>query len=145
MRGRCQRQGGFTVLELIFGMSILLVGLAGLLTMHKVQLRGVRTADHSVDATLLAKQTIEDLRQMSVAQIEAAFGPAPLAVDLASATGRAGAVFRRRLEMRAIDAELVRLRIAVSWTDDGAAAGAAGGIHDHTAALELVRAREETL
>jgi hypothetical protein len=57
-------------------------------------------------------------------------------------------VYDRRLLIEPLDEvspDLFRVRIEVSWTDDGAAAGADDGIHDHTFVLETFRTRQEAM
>ena len=74
--------------------------------------------------------------------------PASSVAEMDTVAGPAGLTLSRTLtmtELTAASSDLILLRVEVTWTDDGAAPGEAGGKYDHMVALELVRTRQEAL
>ena len=140
-------QAGFTLIEIMVTMAITLLGLAAMLTLHGTVAEGNRMSVESAEASAVAESALEDLRQDSIARIETTYNAVPIDVNLADVQGRNSQVFARRLLVQAVSgqADLVKLRVEVSWTDSGAAVGADDGIHDHRVVLEELRTREEQL
>lgn len=140
-------QGGFTLIEIMVTMGITLLGLAAMLTLHNTVAEGNRMSVESAEASAVAESALEDLRQDSIATLESTYSAVPIDVNLADVQGRNNQVFARRLLVQAVSGstDLVRLRVEVTWTDSGAAAGADDGIHDHRVVLEELRTREEQL
>jgi prepilin-type N-terminal cleavage/methylation domain-containing protein len=149
MKRGARGERGFTLIELLVTLGVTVIGLTGLLSIHLATVRGNSATARGGAATATAQLTIEELRQMSVAAIEDAYGPVPLDhVELDTVPGPAGLTLSRTLtisELTAASPELLLLRVEVSWTDDGAAPGEADGKYDHMVALELIRTRQEAL
>jgi prepilin-type N-terminal cleavage/methylation domain-containing protein len=145
---RARDQQGFTIMEVLITLAVTLIGLAGLMTMHHVITRGTGSAGRMAEASAIAEAALEEVRQLRFAQLETEFGAAPIDAELEQAAGRGERVYDRRLMVEAIDEvspDLFRVRIEVTWTDDGAAAGAEGGAHDHRFVLETFRTRQEAM
>ncbi len=141
-------QRGFTVIEVLITLAVTLIGLGGLMTLHHVISEGTATAGRMAEASSVAEAALEEVRRAPFATLEAQLGPAPIDVELEQARGRGERVYGRHLTIEAIDsvsADLFRVRIEVTWSDDGAVAGAEDGIHDHTFVLETFRTRQESL
>jgi prepilin-type N-terminal cleavage/methylation domain-containing protein len=139
---------GFTVIEVLVTLAITLVGLAGLMTLHHVVSKGNASAARMAEASAIAETALEDVRQRVFSQLETAFGPVPIDAELEAADGTGERVYQRRLIIDPLDAaspDLFRVRIEVSWTDDGAAPGSDNGAHDHTFVLETFRTRQDIL
>src|SRR5687768_15423462 len=85
---RCPRsrsaQHGFTIMELLVALGVTMIGLAGLMTLYSVTARANRGTTVTTDAMEAAAEAVEELRGMSVAQIE---GTAPYAPIDASGWG----------------------------------------------------------
>jgi hypothetical protein len=72
----------------------------------------------------------------------------PVDVTMNTTAGRRGMTYRRRALVVGLDAAstgLVRVRVEIGWTDDGAVVGSDNGVHDHMVALEIIRTRQESL
>ncbi|HKE14208.1 MAG TPA: prepilin-type N-terminal cleavage/methylation domain-containing protein [Kofleriaceae bacterium] len=141
-------QRGFTMIEVLVTLAVTLIGLAGLMALHHVVSEGNSSAGRTTEASAIAETALEEVRQLAFAQIETQFGTAPIDAELEDATGKGDHVYRRRLLIEPIDAvspDLFRVRIEVSWTEDGAAAGSDEGAHDHTFVLETLRTRQEVM
>jgi prepilin-type N-terminal cleavage/methylation domain-containing protein len=141
-------QRGFTLIEILVTLAVTLIGLAGLMTLHHVISQGNSSAGRTTEASAVAESALEEVRQIPFATLESRFGVAPIDVELEEATGKGDHVYQRQLLVEPIDAvspDLFRVRLEVSWTEDGAAAGSDNGAHDHTFVLETLRTRQEVL
>lgn len=141
-------QRGFTVIEVLITLAVTLIGLGGLMTLHHVISEGTATAGRMAEASSIAEAALEDVRRAPFATLETQLGATPIDVELEQAHGRGDREYGRHLTVEAIDsvsADLFRVRIEVTWSDDGAVAGAEGGIHDHTFVLETFRTRQEAM
>jgi prepilin-type N-terminal cleavage/methylation domain-containing protein len=150
MRRRRPHQRGFTLTELLVTLTITVIGLLGLLSLFVVTSRGNALSAHSGEAVAVAERTVEEIRTTATADLLAAHGATalPLDVSLDTVAGRAGTTFNRRVrvtELTAVSTNLIKIRVDVTWTEAGATAGAAGGIHDHRISLELIRTASEAL
>ncbi len=147
---RTRRQGGFTLLEMLITLTVTVIGLTGLLSLHVVVSKGNATTSRSGEGVAVAEATLEEIRNLSLAALFTEFGVTGLPIDanLNTVAGRAGVTFNRNVqvtELTATSTNLVKIRVAVTWTDAGAAPGADGGIHDHRVSFELIRTASEAL
>jgi len=148
VRDPARRQRGFTLLELLVTLAVTVIGMAGLLALHVTTLRGNDVASRSGEAVSLAQRQLEELRAMTLTEMTTALGELPIDADLDTVAGRAGVTYRPRVmvvEMSEASSDLLRMRVEMAWTDDGAEAGSNGGVHDHMVSLEVVRTRQEDL
>jgi prepilin-type N-terminal cleavage/methylation domain-containing protein len=143
---------GFTLVELLVTLTVTTIGLIGLLGLHASISRGNDGADRSAEATTFAHGTLEQLRaekiQDMVVQLTGNLGSLPpIDVTMAAMTGRNGKQFRRHVVVTQLPASssLWRIRMEVSWTDDGVVPGSNGGANDHMIVVESVRTVEDTL
>jgi type IV pilus assembly protein PilV len=144
------RERGFTLLELLVTLIVTTIGLVGLLSLHVSLTRGNEGQGRSAEAVVIANQTVENLRSMTPAAMMveltgSATSVPPTDVTISTMAGRNGLTYERRVLVTALNNELWRVRVEVSWTDDGAVAGADDGIYDHRIAAELVRTTKEAL
>lgn len=160
-RSGARRQRGFTLLELLITLTITTIGMLGVLSLHLSVGRGNDSAARSAESVTVAKDTMEWLRSLRYPDMLAALGniaPAlgtPVTVTLPTSAGRAGMTYRRQVVVTmlssdvATGSELIRLRVEVSWTEDGAARvagdGFSGGRFDHAMAFEFLRTNREAL
>ena len=143
-------QRGFTLLEMLITMAITTIGLTGLLSLHVVTSKSNELSSRSAEAVAVAQRTLEEYRNRQVLTLLTEFGATDLPLDevLDTVAGRAGTTFNRRLtvsELTAVSNSLIKIRVEVTWTDDGAAAGAQGGTLDRRVSLEIIRTTEEGL
>jgi hypothetical protein len=141
-------QRGFTVIDILITLAVTLIGLAGLMTLHHVISRGMASASRMAEASSIAEAALEEVRQLRFSRIQSLFGEPPIDVELEAAEGKGERVYGRHLMVEALDGvsvDLFRVRVEVTWSDDGAAAGSDDGVHDHTFVLETFRTRQEAL
>lgn len=159
---RRPHERGFTVMELLVALTVTVIGLAGLLSLHVTTVRGNASASRALEAVSLAEETLEILRSKTIGDIEQAYGitiggtvelvdfgdttPAS-AFGATTVTGRANQQYSRRLHMKVLDASqpnLIWLRVEVVW-NDSAAPPALPAPGDHSIKVETIRARMEAL
>jgi type IV pilus assembly protein PilV len=61
-RPGCPGQEGFTLIEVMIALTILLLGIGGLLAMHLTAMRATSFSRHATEATVLAEGKMEALR-----------------------------------------------------------------------------------
>jgi len=147
-RARPDDQQGFTLIEVLITLAVTLIGLAGLMTLHHVVSDGTGSAARMAEASSIAETALEEVRQLAFTRIESQFGAPPVDAELEQAAGKGERLYDRRLLIEPLDEvspDLFRVRIEVSWTDDGAEPGSDDGAHDHTFVLETFRTRQEAM
>jgi prepilin-type N-terminal cleavage/methylation domain-containing protein len=140
-------QRGFTLLELLVTLTVTTIGLVGLLSLHVSLTRGNEITSRTQEGSTIANQTLENLRSQRPADMMTTLtgNPAtvpPVTVTIGTAAGRNGLTYSRTVIVTAVTSTLWKLRVTVSWTDDGAVAG---GKFDHAISAEIVRTTQETL
>lgn len=149
---RERQEGGFTLIEILMTMTVTVIGLAGLLSLHMTTLRGNRMAANSAEASTVAQKVVEELRTLSVDGpdgIVARYGALPFE-DAAMDTedGRTGTVYTPYLsakELTSLSEDLILLRVEVIWADDGADPATVDERYKHQVTVEIVRTRQEAL
>jgi type II secretory pathway pseudopilin PulG len=153
-RSARRQQGGFTLLELLITATITIVGFAGLLGLHLAASNGNGISSRAAEAVAVCARTMEQLRSESVAGMALDLTGSSATtfpinnVSMSTAVGRNGMTYRRVAsvqELTAVSSDLIKIRVSVMWTDDGAVQGSDAGIHDHEVDLELIRTRQEGL
>jgi prepilin-type N-terminal cleavage/methylation domain-containing protein len=132
-----RRQGGFTMIEIMVSLGLLVIGLAGVLALHTATVRGNRVSRQLERARVLAVQLMEDLRGR----------PMTILPDLC--TGDTidtiepveGAVYSRSCTLTAVtgaaDLRLLVARVSFPSDDDDGTT--------HEAALQMLRTVQENL
>jgi prepilin-type N-terminal cleavage/methylation domain-containing protein len=155
------RQRGFSLIEILIAMTVTLIGLAGLLSLHFTTVQGNARATRMVTASVIAQRTMEELRGLAAGApfpaptLESRFGllPCPGAdVPHEEVEGPDGTRYRSRLTVCAMDPpggpleNLVRVQVVVSWADEGAVddVGTDPRLR-HRIVLETIRTRQDVL
>lgn len=154
MRGPRGEQSGFTLIEILVTMTITVIGLTGLLSLHMATVKGNQIASRSAEATTLAQEVLEELRARpvddgTIKSIVGQYGALPITNQLYDTViGRAGMTYPVHMsvnELTTMSEDLIRIRVEVSWADDGADPATADETLKHSIALEIVRTRQEAL
>ena len=144
---------GFTLLELLLTLTVTTIGLVGLLALHLSVSRGNDGASRSAEAEQIATTTLESLRAQNQADMMTTLTGVstslpPQTVTLPAVLGRANMNYTRTVTVTAVPnttGTVWKIRVATGWTENGGAAGVAGGYYDHVIAVELIRTYEEAL
>ncbi len=137
-------------------LTVTVIGLAGLLSLHVTTVRGNANASMAAEAIIAAEQVMEELRQSTVPQIESQHGTITAieynpGVQLASIFGRTGQEYTPVLFAGEVSGQpnLVRFRVRIFWMDGGAAVPATLADiltkSDHSIELQMLRTRVEIL
>ncbi len=65
-RTATRRQGGFNIVELMIALTVLLIGVAGILTLQIVSMRATSYSRHATEAAVLAEDKMEALRTIPI-------------------------------------------------------------------------------
>jgi prepilin-type N-terminal cleavage/methylation domain-containing protein len=150
-RRRTRGQRGFTLIELLVTLGITTIGLIGLLALHGSVSRGNSGTSRGAEAQQIATAALESLRAQRIGEMSqsltGSISSPPIDATMPDVVGRNGLVFRRRcvVSQLAASSSLWRVRVEVSWTDEGATQGAEGGKYDHLIGIEVIRTIEEAL
>jgi prepilin-type N-terminal cleavage/methylation domain-containing protein len=150
---------GFTLLELLMTLGVTTIGLVGLMALHVSIARSNEGASRAAEATQVGHATLETLRAArpgdmmdlltgnpsQIPPVDVAWCSRDNGAILATAVGRNGMTYRCRVVVVTVASNLMRVRVEVGWTDDGAAQGALGGQLDHLIAVEVLRTYQEAL
>lgn len=154
-RRRYLRQKGFTLLEILIAMTVTLIGLAGLLSLHLTTVRGNARATRTVMASVIAQQTMDELRNLPVQPptlpfleptLTSRFGIPSTNVELLPvARGPDNTSYQRLVSVTPLGPDIVRVRVEIRWTDEGASAATTDSRLRHRMVLETLRTRQDLL
>ena len=141
-------ESGFTMVELLVTLAVSAIGVAGMLALQLTTVRTNATSSTSADAVTIAERTIEEARGLSVDEMLFEYEAAALPIDhdfgLQTVSGRTATYLRRILVEENEDSDdLLRIRVEVTWADDGRDVN--DPAYRHTVSLEILRTRQEAL
>jgi len=113
-RKRRGQQGGFTVVEVLIALLVLLIGMAGMLSLQLTAMKATGFSRHATEATILAEDRLEFLRTAPVATLVSGS-------DQVDARGEVDAtgLFVRTWTVTP-GTELTTITVAVAWQEQGA-------------------------
>lgn len=105
--------GGFTLIEVMIALLLLLIGVAGVLSLQMVSVKATGFSRHATEATILAEDKMEEL--MTIAPAELVDGTDIVDSDgVASATG-----FYVRAWTVVPDGTVNQVTVTVNWNERG--------------------------
>jgi type IV pilus assembly protein PilV len=128
-------EGGFTLIEIMVSMLVMVIGLAGVMMMQSTAVKGNRQSARFSRAALLAEELMEELRGRPVATLEATEGAAIAPLTINSVT------YNRDFQVDDVPGQtgLVKVTVECTYAEEG-------DLTDmHTARVEMVRTRLESI
>lgn len=163
-RLRYTGQRGFSLIEILIAMTVTLIGLAGLLSLHVTTTQGNSRATRMVVGSVIAQQTMEQLRSLPVQPpfsgypgltLQSQYGIAGTcpgaATDLGPVVGPDQTRFLPRVSVCALFPpgdpleNLVRVRVEIIWADQGADPTTTDASRRHQMVIESVRTRQDVI
>ena len=123
-----RRQGGFTLIELLIALTILLIGISGIVALQITSMRGTAYSRHATEATVLAEDLMEVLRTVPISTLMV---PDTDKVDAQGMEDSEGA-YTRAWDI-AWNGDLGDLEVRVTWFERGS--------ETHSIVLNTVRVR----
>jgi type IV pilus assembly protein PilV len=117
-RSRLQRpgeEGGFTLIEVLIALLVLMVGMAGILSLQLTSMKATSFSRHATEASSLAEDKVEDLR--TVALDSTRFVNGTDQVDARGVADDEGPYTRAWTISPGTDTTIVN--VSVSWTERG--------------------------
>jgi len=114
-RLRRGEEGGFTLIEVLIALLVLLIGMAGILSLQLTSMKATSFSRHATEASSLAEDKVEDLRTVPLGSARFANG-----TDQVDARGVADAEgpYTRTWTINP-GAETTIVNVSVSWTERG--------------------------
>ena len=151
---RARSQRGFSLIEILVAMTVTIIGLAGLMSLYTTTVQGNSRAARTVMASTVGQQTMEELRSLPVEApvtgyqgdtLESKLGAIP-AVDVPlDDVTQANTLYKRVVSVDQPLANLLRVRVVISWTDEGAAPDTTDERLKHSIVFESIRTRQDLL
>lgn len=109
---------GFSLIELLIAMSVMALGMLAAASMQYSAVRNNTTGNTSTQATMLAKATLEMLKNQDIDSTALAVGDYvdPTRVD---ANGNPGGIYNRNWRVDLLGTSSRRIRVTVEWTRFG--------------------------
>ncbi len=152
---RDRRQSGFSLIEILVALTVTILGLTGLMSLYTTTVQGNSRATRTVLASTVAQRTMEELRSLPMQTppvptyegptLEGLVGGIPASdVALADVT-QGNMLYKRKVSVTEPLADLLLVRVEVSWTDEGAADTTTDSRLKHRIVLESIRTRQDLL
>jgi prepilin-type N-terminal cleavage/methylation domain-containing protein len=106
-------QRGFTVVEVLIALLVLLIGMAGILSMQLTSVQATAFSRHATEASVLAEDKMEELRTMPTA----ALADASDQVDARGVLDPQG-LYTRAWTIASVPPHLA-ITVTVSWLEQG--------------------------
>jgi len=112
------KNNGFSLIELLIAMSVMALGMLAAASMQYSAVRNNTTGNTSTQATMLAKATLEMLKNQDIDSTALAVGDYvdPTLVD---ANGNPGGIYNRNWRVDLLGTSSRRIRVTVEWTKFG--------------------------
>ena len=114
-RQRSGEDGGFTLIEVLIALLVLMVGMAGILSLQLTSMKATSFSRHATEASSLAEDKVEDLR--TVPLDSARFVNGTDQVDARGVADGEGPYTRTWTINPGADTTIVN--VSVSWTERG--------------------------
>ena len=128
-----QGQRGFTLIEIMISMALLVIGLLGVIALHATTVKGNRMSRELERARVYAQQLMEDLRGQTIG-----YALDHMTDDIDDIVTPDGVTYSREYEITNIG-NLRMVTVTVTFYEDGDSST------PHTAKLQMLRTTQEAL
>ena len=118
-------QKGFTLIEVLFGLIILAVGLLAVAGMQIISIRGNHFGSNLTQATVLCQSKLEELKALPFFDPNLSSGKPPRQIT------ESGIVYTVGYDVSALGNSMKKITTTVQWSDRG----------DHSVTLSTIKAR----
>ena len=112
------RNNGFSLIELLIAMSVMAIGMLAAASMQYSAVRNNTTGNTSTQATMLAKSTLEMLKNQTIDSAALAVGDYVDATPV-DASGNPGGIYNRNWRIDPLGTSSRRISVTVEWTKFG--------------------------
>ena len=112
------KNNGFSLIELLIAMSVMALGMLAAASMQYSAVRNNTTGNTSTQATMLAKATMEMLKNQDIDSTALAVGDYVDATRV-DANGNPGGIYDRNWRVDPLGASSRRISVTVEWTKFG--------------------------
>jgi prepilin-type N-terminal cleavage/methylation domain-containing protein len=118
LQNTISKDNGFSLIELLIAISVMAFGMLAAASMQYSAVRNNTTGNTSTQATMLAKATMEMLKNQDIDSTALAVGDYvdPTLVD---ASGNPGGIYNRNWHIDSLGTSSRRIRVTVEWTKFG--------------------------
>jgi len=113
-----KKDNGFSIIELLIAMSVMAIGMLAAASMQYSAVRNNTTGNTSTQATMLAKATLEMLKNQDIESTALAAGSYVDATKI-DASGNPGGIYNRRWRIDSLGVSSRRISVTVEWTKFG--------------------------
>lgn len=118
LQNTINKENGFSLIELLIAMSVMALGMLAAASMQYSAVRNNTTGNTATQATMLAKATLEMLKnqdiESTVLTVGDYFDPAPV-----DASGNPGGIYNRTWRIDPLGTSSRRISVTVEWTKFG--------------------------
>jgi len=118
LQNTLRKDNGFSLIELLIAMSIMALGMLAAASMQYSAVRNNTTGNTSTQATMLAKSTLEMLKNQDIDSTALAVGDYFDSTQV-DANGNPGGIYNRNWRIDSLGASSRRIRVTVEWTKFG--------------------------
>ena len=117
-RSTAHKQSGFSLIELLIAMSVMAIGMLAAASMQYSAVRNNTTGNTSTQATMLAKATLEMLKNQGIDSAALAVGDYVDATPV-DANGNPGGIYNRNWRIDPLGTSSRRISVTVEWKKFG--------------------------
>ena len=118
LQNRSKSDNGFSLIELLIAMSVMALGMLAAASMQYSAVRNNTTGNTSTQATMLAKATLEMLKNQDIDSTALAVGDYVDSTKV-DANGNPGGIYNRNWRIDPLGTSARRIIVTVEWTKFG--------------------------
>jgi type IV pilus assembly protein PilV len=118
LQNTIKKDNGFSLIELLIAMSVMALGMLAAASMQYSAVRNNTTGNTSTQASMLAKSTLEMLKNQDIGSTALAVGDYVDSTPV-DASGNPGGIYNRNWRIDPLGTSSRRISVTVEWTKFG--------------------------